>query len=80
MRRLRDYSLCLCLLLLWPLAVNADDSWRQIQTEARGQTVWFNARAAIRPSIAIWRGSAKRSNAITQSTCVLCLSPTPPTQ
>ncbi|HGH0741161.1 TPA: hypothetical protein ACJHG7_003986, partial [Klebsiella pneumoniae] len=25
MRRLRDYSLCLCLLLLWPLAVNADD-------------------------------------------------------
>ncbi|STT02943.1 Uncharacterised protein [Klebsiella pneumoniae] len=24
MRRLRDYSLCLCLLLLWPLAVNAD--------------------------------------------------------
>ena len=70
MRRLRDYSLCLCLLLLWPLAVNADDSWRQIQTEARGQTVWFNA----------WGGSAKRSNAITQSTCVLCLSPTPPTQ
>ncbi len=69
MRRLRDYSLCLCLLLLWPLAVNADDSWRQIQTEARGQTVWLTPWAAIRPSIAIWRGSAKRSNAITQSTC-----------
>ncbi len=43
MRRLRDFSLCLSLLLLWPLAVNANDSWRQIQTEARGQTVWFNA-------------------------------------
>ncbi|HIE8618288.1 TPA: ABC transporter substrate-binding protein [Klebsiella quasipneumoniae subsp. quasipneumoniae] len=43
MRRLRDFSLCLYLLLLWPLVVNADDSWRQTQTEARGQTVWFNA-------------------------------------
>ncbi|MDP0891658.1 hypothetical protein, partial [Klebsiella pneumoniae] len=25
MLRFRDYSLCLCLLLLWPLAVIADD-------------------------------------------------------
>lgn len=80
MRRLRDYSLCLCLLLLWPLAVNADDSWRQIQTEAADRPSGLTPGAAIRPSIAIWRGSAKRSNAITQSTCVLCLSPTPPTQ
>ncbi len=53
MRRLRDFSLCLYLLLLWPLVVNADDSWRQTQTEARGQTVWFNARAATRPLTAI---------------------------
>lgn len=80
MRRLRDFSLCLCLLLLWPLVVQADDSWRQTQTEARGQTVWFNARVETRPSTAIWRGSARRSNATTRSTCVLSLSPMPPTR
>lgn len=39
----------LCLSLLFsPLAAFAQDhSWQQIKNDARGQTVWFNAREAI---------------------------------
>ncbi len=74
-----DYSLCLCLAAAWLLAVNADDSWRQIQTEARGQTVWFNAWGgdpAVNRYLAWVSEEVKRYYAIN----VLCLSPTPPTQ
>ncbi len=41
------------------LATHASD-WQEIKNEAKGQTVWFNAWAAIRQLTAISTGLAAR--------------------
>ncbi len=47
------------LLSLFSLATHASD-WQEIKNEAKGQTVWFNARAAIPQLTAISTGLAAR--------------------
>ncbi len=56
---MRHCGWLLGLLSLFSLATHASD-WQEIKNEAKGQTVWFNAWAAIPQLTAISTGLAAR--------------------
>lgn len=54
MRRVRFCAFLTSLLLA--TSAFAAESWQSIQQQATGQTVWFNARAVMRPLTATSTG------------------------
>ncbi|SQC94191.1 ABC-type uncharacterized transport system, periplasmic component [Cedecea neteri] len=53
-------ALTLALTLVGFSAAAQPEGWQNLRQQAKGQTVYFNAWAAILPLTAIWTGSGMR--------------------